>query len=71
MFCTLAFIGFIILLLGIVTSQQKSKYIQQPIIQQPEKSSVQKPLFYCRECGKPIYKNSKYCENCVTEFVNI
>jgi hypothetical protein len=59
---TLAFIGIIIFLLGLFSSKTKSTNIQQ--------TNIRQPLFYCKECGKPIYKNSRYCENCGTEFIN-
>jgi hypothetical protein len=65
-----AFLGFIILMIGLVNSEQKSTKSQQPVIQQPIKPPDQQPLFYCTECGKPNYKNSKYCENCGTEFIS-
>ena len=62
--CTgaLALVGFILLILGLVSSKHELTNIQQP--------GNQQPMFYCKECGKPIYKNSKYCENCGTEFIN-
>jgi len=62
--CTgaLALVGFILLIIGTVSSKHKLNNIQQ--------TNNQQPLFYCKECGKPIYKNSKFCENCGKEFID-
>ena len=62
--CTgaLALVGIILLIIGIISSNNKSINIQQPENLQPQS--------YCIECGKPIFKDSKFCENCGKELIN-